>query len=108
MFERADQVGEELLREIVFRAPSSERDKHRMLDVAEVHGLQLAAPPGEQTQAFGGVANFVAQIVRPAAERIHVIEILVQALRQQETDHMEIFVVMRGQPARILLGLFQR
>ena len=50
------------------------------------------------------VADLVAQIVGPAAEGVDVVEILVQALGQQEADHVEIFVVMRGQPARVALG----
>ncbi len=59
------------------------------------------APPGEQAQAFRGVADLVAQIVGPAAERIDVVEILMQALGQQKTDDVEIFVMMRRQPARV-------
>ena len=62
---------------------------------------QFAAPPCEQAQALRGIADFVAQIVRPAAEGIDVVEILMQPLGQQEADHVEILVVMGGQPARV-------
>ena len=58
----------------------------------------------EQAQAFGAVADLVAQIVGPAAIGVDVVEILVQALGQQEADHVEIFVVVGGQPARVGFG----
>ena len=59
----------------------------------------------EQAQALGAVADLVAQIVGPAAEGVDVVEILMQPLGQQEADDVEILVMMRGQPARVLLGL---
>ena len=66
-----------------------------------VHGVQFAAPPGEQAEAFGGIAHLVGQIVRPAAVRVHVVEILVETLGQQEADDVKILVVVGGQPARV-------
>ena len=71
------------------------------LALARVHRLQFAAPPCEQPKTFGRVADFIAQIVGPAAERIDVVEILMQALGQQKADDVEIFVVMGRQPARV-------
>ena len=47
------------------------------------------------------IADLVAQIVGPAAERVDVVEILMQALGQQEADDVKIFVVVGGQPARV-------
>ncbi len=75
-----------------------------MLYPACIHGLEFAAPPGQQAQAFLAVTNFVAQIVGPTAEGVDVIEVLVQPLGQQKADYVEVFVMMRGQPAGILLG----
>src|SRR5438477_6930411 len=75
-----------------------------MLDLAGVHCLQLPSPPGQQTKALGSVADLVAQVVSPAAEGIDVVEVLMQALRKQEGDNVEVFVVMGGEPARVLLG----
>ena len=72
-----------------------------MRRAARVHRVQFAAPPAEQAQALARVADLVAQIVRPAAERVDVVEILMQALGQQEADDVEIFVVMGGQPAGV-------
>ena len=69
--------------------------------LARVHRVQFVAPPREQAQALGGIADLVAQIVGPAAEGVDVVEILVQALGQQEADDVEIFVVVGGQPARV-------
>ena len=104
LLECADQVREELLGQIVLSRRAFQRDKHGMLHLARVHRFQLVAPPAEQAQALGRVADLVAQIVRPAAEGIDVVEILMQPLGQQKTDDVEIFVMMGGQPARVLLG----
>ena len=79
-----------------------------MRGAARVHGVQFAAPPVEQAQALGRVADLVAQIVRPAAVGVHVVEILVQPLGQQEADHVKILVVMGGQPARVGARLLRR
>src|ERR1035438_4972960 len=54
------------------------------------------SPPGAKLKA-----HFVAQIVGPAAVGIDVVEILVQALGQQEAHHLEVLVVMRRQPAGV-------
>ena len=72
-----------------------------MRGVARVHGVEFAAPPLQQAQAFAAIADLVAQIVGPAAVRVDVVEILVQALGQQEADDVEILVVMGGQPAGV-------
>src|SRR5271166_3010732 len=72
------------------------------------HGIQLCAPPREQTQALLRVANFIAQIIGPAAECVDVIEVLMQPLGQQEADHLEILVVVGCQPARVLKRFFYR
>ena len=73
-----------------------------------VHLVQLLAPPAEQAQTLLLVADLVAQIVGPAAEGVDVVEILVQALGQQEADDVEILVVMGGQPARVGFGFRRR
>ena len=54
------------------------------------------------------VGNFVAEIVGPAAIRVDVVKMLMKFLREQPGDDVEIFVVMRGQPARVMLRLFGR
>ena len=54
------------------------------------------------------IADLVRQIVRPTAVGVDVVEILVQALGQQETHDVEILVVMRRQPARVGASLLRR
>ena len=51
-----------------------------------------------------GDAHLVAQIVGPAAIGVNVVEILVQALGQEEADHLEVLVVMGSQPAGVGFG----
>ena len=63
--------------------------------------MKFLAPPLEQSQALLSVARLIAQVIRPAAERIDVIEVLMQALGEKKADYLEILVVVRGQPARI-------
>ena len=101
LLERLDQIVERFLQQIVPRGRVLKRDEHRMLRLARIHGLQFASPPGEQTEAFLGIADLVGQIVGPAAERVDVIEVLVQTLRQQKADDMKIFVMIRRQPAGV-------
>ena len=105
LFEGRDQIREELLRQAVFPRRVFQRDKDGMMNPANSHRVQFAPPPGQQPQAFGGVADFVAQIVRPAAERIDVVEILVKPLGQQEGDDVKILVMAGCQPARVRFGL---
>ena len=66
-----------------------ERREHRMGRAPRVHGIQFGAPPREQPQALGGIADLVGQIVRPAAVGVHVVEILMEALGQQKADDVE-------------------
>jgi len=61
----------------------------------------LFAPPREQPQAFLLIADFVAEIVGPTAERVYVVKILVQPFGKQEADDVEVFVVVCSEPARI-------
>jgi hypothetical protein len=75
-----------------------------VIGLARIHGGQLLAPPGQEAQAFGRRAHFVAQIVGPAAIGVDVVEILMQALGQQEADDLEVLVVVRGEPAGVGFG----
>src|SRR6266566_1193699 len=55
-----------------------------------------------------GVCHFVAKVVRPAAVGVHVIEVAAQAPRQHPGYDMEIFVMVRRQPMRVMLRLCHR
>jgi hypothetical protein len=75
-----------------------------MAGFAPVHPFELGAPPRQQTQTLLGIADFVPQIIRPTAETIDVVEILMELFGQQRTHYMKVFIVMRGQPAGIFPG----
>ena len=80
------------------RIVSRERDQHRMRWPAAI-GIdqpQFVFPGVEQLQCARGVRDFIAQIVRPAAIRVYIVKMLMQAPRQQPGNHVEIFVVVRG------------
>ena len=53
-------------------------------------------------------ARLVAQVIRPAAVRIHIVEILMQVLRQQEADNLEVFVVAGRKPLVVGERFLQR
>ena len=109
LHERADQIGERLAAGCACRSMvAQQRHEHRMARAAlRTCASSSLAPPVEQAQALARVADLVAQIVRPAAERVDVVEILMQALRQQEADDVEVLVVMGGEPARIGAALLR-
>ena len=89
---------------IEFSHGAAQRNENRMLRLAGIHPIQFVPPPFEQAQTFFRIADFVGQIVGPAAIGVDIVEILVQMFGQQETDDMEIFVVMGGEPAGVLFG----
>ena len=60
-------------------------------------------PPAEQFERACRVGDFVAEIVGPAAIGVYVVEMLMEVLRQQPGHNVEIFVVMRGEPAGVFL-----
>ena len=87
---------------------AGEGHENRVPRAPLVHGFQLASPPLEQFEAAAAVADFVTQIVGPAAIGVDVVKIPVQSFGQQKTYDVEILVVVGGQPAGIRLGIFQR
>jgi len=48
-----------------------------------------------------GIGNFVAKIIGPAAVGVDIVKMLVQRFGDSPRYNIEIFVVMRGQPARV-------
>src|SRR2546428_4156492 len=73
-----------------------------------VAGVQLALPPMEQIQSARRFGNFIAKIIGPTAVGVEVVEMLVQRFGEEPRYDIEIFVVMRGQPARVFLRFFHR
>jgi hypothetical protein len=51
-----------------------------MVRAPGIECVQFLAPPGQQPQALGTVADLIRQVVRPAAEAVDVVEILMQPL----------------------------
>ncbi len=102
---RHEQIGKWLDGNFARSNGLPQRDEYGMRRPAGVAIAKLHVPSVEQLQGFRGIGNLVSQIVRPAAVGIEVVEMLPQAFRQQPRHDVEIFVVMRGQPARIALGL---
>src|ERR1700761_1200185 len=102
LFKGADQPIKRLDRNIAAEYRVFEGDEYGMRGFATIHSLEFASPPGEQAQAFLRIADLIAKIVGPAAEGIHVIEVLMERLGKQETDNVKVFVVMRRKPARVV------
>src|ERR1700722_7534597 len=66
--------------------------------------VEFALPPIKQFEGSLFFRDFVTEIVGPAAIGVDIIEMLVKIFREQPRDYVEILVVMRGEPARVLLG----
>jgi hypothetical protein len=75
-----------------------------MQSLARVTFAKFVVPGIEQLDRPRGIGNFISQIVGRAAIGVHIIEMLLQAFGEQPRNDSEIFVVMRGKPARISLG----
>ncbi len=81
-----------------------QRDEDGMRTCPAYIASSSARHQASSRRLSAALADFVAQIVGPAAEGIDVVKILMQTFGQQEGDDVEILVVVRGQPARVLLG----
>ena len=101
-----EQIGEGLLRNIFGKNCFAESDEDGMRGAAVVAGVEFALPPVEQLEGAGGFGNFVAEIVGPAAIGVDVVEMLVQLGGEQPGSYVEIFVVVGGEPAGVLLRFF--
>ena len=98
-----EKIGERLLGDIFGHDRFAQRNEYRVRRTTVVAGVQLCFPPVEQFQRAPGIRYFVPEIVSPATVGINVVEMLMQGLGKKPGDHGEIFVVMRGEPARVLL-----
>ena len=100
MNERLDQIGERLFRQLSPFGRSMQRDEDGMVRRRLSYMRSRSVlPPCKQAQAFRRIADLVAEIIRPAAERIDVVEVLMQIFGQQEADDMKVFVMMGREPA---------
>ena len=103
MHEGVDQIANGCFGSSCLRAVPRKRNEHRMPRLARIHGVEQPRHQASSRRAFGLIADLVAKIVSPAAERIDVVEVLVQPLWEQEADDVEVLVVVGRQPARVLL-----
>ncbi len=87
----------------------AQRDQHGMTRLLAMSPTvpQILFPGAQQLKRARAVRNFIAKIVRPAAVRVDVVEMLMQIARKKPGDDAEIFVVVRGKPARVALGFLR-
>ena len=102
------QIGKRLLWDFFRDDGVTKGDEYGMRWISLEARVQLMFPPIEQLEGALRIGDFVAEIVGPAAIRIYVIEMLMQFFREQPGNHIEVFVVMRGEPARVVLRGFRR
>ena len=106
--ESFQQIGEGLLGDIFRDDGLAQGNKDGVRRFAIVEDLQLVLPPGEQFEGALRIGDLIAKIVRPTAIGIHVVKMPMERFREKPGDDVEIFVVMRGEPAGVLLRLFGR
>src|SRR5712664_1126177 len=106
--ESFQEIGEGLLGNIFRNDRLAQRHEDWMRRLAFVTGVQFVLPPMEQFECAVGIGNFVAKIIGPAAVGVDIVKMLVQRFGEQPRYNIEIFVVMRGQPARVFLRFFRR
>ncbi len=86
-----------------------QRDKNGVRWPARV-AFNRAIPGPTRSAApspFPGSEISSPRIVGPAAVRVEIVKMLMQTARQKPGDYVEIFVVMRGEPAGVALGFPQ-
>ncbi len=90
-----NQIGERLLRNPVLRHGPLQGYENRMFRVSRIHAVQLRAPLVQLPQTFLAIRRISsARSSALPAVRVHVVEILMQMFRQQETDHVKILVMV--------------
>ncbi len=106
--EGLEQIGEGLLGNVLGENGLAKSDEDGMRWFVFVTRVEFAFPPVEEFDGAIAVGNFVAEIVGPAAVGVDVIEMLVELLGEEPGDDVEIFVVMRGEPTGVFLGVVDR
>ena len=78
-------------------------NEHWMRRFAFVAEVEFTLPPIEKLKGAHRIRDLVAEIVGPAAVRVDIVKMLVQGLGKEPGDYVEVLVMMRGEPARVLL-----
>src|SRR5690348_1580180 len=104
----AKQIAERLDRNFELARGRGKGHQNRMGGRAAEGALDFLVPGIEKLGGAPGVGDFVAKIVGPAAVSIDIVEMPVKARRKQPGNDAKIFVMMRGEPARVALRFGQR
>jgi hypothetical protein len=99
-----DQIGKGFDREVMLSHRGKQCDIDRMLCLSGIHTIQFVSPPIEEPETLRLITDLIAEIVSPTAERVDVVEVLMQLFGKQKADDVEVLVVRGCQPSRILLG----
>ena len=97
-----------MLWDIELANSSGQGYEDRMSRVACVTRVQFALPLVEQFERSGWIADLIAKIIRDAAIRIHIAEMLAESSRQKPGGNREIFVMRARQAAAIGLRVDKR
>ena len=108
LLEGGDQILERLPGDLAFLDRLLQCDKHGMPGGTGVAISQFAPPPVQEFQRSFGSLDFIPQIIRPAAEGIDAVEVLMKLFGKQPGDDGEVFVVDFGELGAVGLGLGER
>ena len=84
----------------------AQRDKNCVGWPAFITGIKFLLPPIEQFQSALCVRNLIAQVIRPTAVGVKIVEVLMEFFWQQPACDVKVFVVVGCEPARVLLRGF--
>ncbi len=105
---RHEQIRKRLDRNVARAYGLPQRNENRMRRLARITVPQFPVPTVQQLQGARGVGDLISKVVRPAAVRIQIVKMLMESLGKQPRGHIEIFVVVCGEPARVAFGLRKR
>src|SRR5215467_202075 len=106
--ERRQEIRELVPRNLKLPDGFGERNEDGMTGSTVVACNQFPFPLIEQPQRERRISDFVTQVVRDAAVRVDVREMLTQALGQEPGDYREILIMSGGQPLAISARLCGR
>src|SRR5712664_870817 len=75
---------------------------------ARVTAAQFLVPTVQQLERERGIGDFISEVVGPAAVCVQIVKMLMEALGKQPRGHIEILVMVRGEPTRVLFGVGNR
>src|SRR5579871_3988079 len=101
------QIGKFMLRNFKLAHRFCQRDKYRMLWRSLVTGVKFTLPLIEKFERGGCIADFIAEIVRDPAVRVHVVKVLTQPGWKKPCGNGEIFVMRAGKLGAVSLSLFE-